>query len=42
VKSGGTWQVEHFAVPLKSVSPLSNAAASYDPAGAFGAGIESW
>ena len=42
VNKGGTWQVAHFAVPLKSALPLSNAARSYDPAGAFGAGIESW
>ncbi len=42
VNRGGTWQVAHFAAPLKTVLPRSNAILSYDPAGAFGAGIESW
>jgi len=39
VKSGGTWQVAHFPLSLKTSFPRSAAPLPKLPAGAFGAGM---
>src|SRR5688572_32073753 len=40
VKSGGTWQVAHLALPSKTALPACAAARSKLPAGAAGVGKE--
>jgi hypothetical protein len=42
VKSGGTWHVAHRPEPLNTALPAAAEAASNDPRGGSGAGIESW
>ena len=42
VKSGGTWQVEHFPLPLNTSLPRAAAAVSKLPLGGVGAGMASW